>query len=117
MLFNYNEEENPHVRFVSYSGKYPTLCVGILTLEIDGEKHYFGTTKDVPFPNSKEKIWREHNHDKFWISGGMIDDYNAIHGEWLIDYEALPDELKKYAAQIDEVFNENVEFGCCGGCI
>ena len=28
-----------HVKFISYTGKYPNLCGGILTLEIDGKKH------------------------------------------------------------------------------
>ena len=28
----------------------------------------------------------------------------------------VPNKYKKYAADIDIVFNENVEFGCCRGC-
>lgn len=28
----------------------------------------------------------------------------------------VPNKYKKYVADIDRVFNENVEFGCCGGC-
>ena len=31
-------EGNEHVKFISYTGKYPNLCSGIITLEIDGEK-------------------------------------------------------------------------------
>ena len=30
-----------HVKFISYDGKYPNLCRGKLTLEIDGEKVTF----------------------------------------------------------------------------
>ena len=35
MLINSNKE---NVKFISYTGKYPNLCCGDLTLEIDGEK-------------------------------------------------------------------------------
>lgn len=33
---------NNHVKFVSYTGNYPNLCRGDLTLEIDGEIVTFG---------------------------------------------------------------------------
>lgn len=35
-LKNYNPER---VEFVSYTGKWPNLCSGILTLNIDGVEH------------------------------------------------------------------------------
>lgn len=69
---------NNHVKFVSYTGNYPNLCRGDLTLEIDGE---IGT------------------------------------GEWEIDVDRLPEKFRRYAREIGQVFNENVEYGCCGGCI
>lgn len=31
-----------HVKFISYSGKYPSLCCGELILEIDGKEYSFG---------------------------------------------------------------------------
>ena len=37
---NYND--TTHVKFVSYTGKFPNLCRGILTLEIDDEIETFG---------------------------------------------------------------------------
>ena len=59
----------------------------------------------------------------FWHSGGscgFTDGYGDSYvnqGEWEIDIEELPEELKCYASEIDEVFNANVEEGCCGGCL
>ena len=35
----------------------------------------------------------------------------------IIDYKEIPDKFKKYAAEIDAIFNYNVPQGCCGGCI
>ena len=31
-----------HVEFISYTGRYPNLCSGILTLRIDGKEVTFG---------------------------------------------------------------------------
>lgn len=101
MLINHDQENT--FRFISYSGKWPTLCSGILELEIEGTVYRFGC---------KEK------HEKFWSSGGFIaENYSISTGEWLIDVGKLPAEIRKYAAEIDHLFNENVPHGCCGGCI
>ena len=86
------------VEFVSYDGKYPNLCIGELVLKIDGEIVSLG---------------------RCLCSGGSVwfDDDCAEHideGEWSVDvpkrYEHLKDEITK-------VVNENVEYGCCGGCV
>lgn len=98
MLVNM-EKMMEHVKFVSYTGKYPNLCCGDLTLEIDGKQVRFGNEK----------------RPRFWSSGGSCRG-GIEHGEWEIDVEEIPEEYRKYAAEIDRVFNENVEHGCCGGC-
>lgn len=67
MLINHNNNEFTHVKFVSYTGRWPNLCSGVLTLEIDVNK--------------------------------------------------IPEQFRKYATEINEVFNDNVPWGCCGGCI
>lgn len=42
MLFNKSENKNNRVKFVSYTGKSPNLCSGVLTLKIDGTQYKFG---------------------------------------------------------------------------
>lgn len=105
MLVNANANTaESHVKFISYTGRYPCLCSGILTLEIDGEEVQFGyDTLNNPF----------------WVSGGGLNpDYEGTYqGEWKIDVDRIPEGYRKYASEIDRVFNENVEWGCCGGCI
>lgn len=110
MLINRNNSETSHVKFVSYTGRYPNLCSGVLTLEIDGEIVNFGyARRHGGFPK----------YEPFWSSGGhLMPNYEgAVQGEWKIDANRLPEQFRKYAAEIDEVFNDNVPWGCCGGCI
>lgn len=110
MLINHNNNESNHVKFVSYTGSYPNLCSGILTLEIDGNEYKFG-----------HSIYKEPQGEfhGFWSSGGGIQpNYDGTwQGEWKIDVNRLPEQFRKYAVEIDEVFNDNVPWGCCGGCI
>ncbi len=109
MLVNKKQKQcSSNVEFVSYSGTYPCLCMGMLILKIDGKEVKFGNKysyKDVDYPT-------------FWSSGGGIDsNYCAYSGEWEIDVEELPKQYRKYATEIDAIFNENVAYGCCGGCV
>ena len=113
MLINRNNSETNHVKFVSYTGKWPNLCSGILTLEIDGELVNFGYDR-----------WREDQpkYEPFWSSGGSVsfDEHwsaNVDDGRWQIDVNRLPEQFHKYTTEIDEVFNDNVPWGCCGGCV
>lgn len=101
-----------HVKFISYTGEFPNLCSGILTLEIDGVEYTFGDRYNRPKPEFK----------RFWRSGGNVSfDSNWYEhvksGEWHINVNDLPEQFRKYAQEIDIVFNENVEWGCCGGCV
>ena len=113
MLINSNKESvTKHVKFISYTGKYPNLCYGDLTLEIDGEKVIFGSVYDSRM-NKRKGVY-----PIFWHSGGYIsEDYEAYTGEWQIDVSKIQEEYRKYASEIDEAFNANVPYGCCGGCI
>lgn len=90
------KSNNPIVEFVSYDGHYPCLCSGTLVLRIDG--------KIVELKGCL-------------VSGGELsEDYSeAYQDKWSIDL--LPEELKPLKDIITDLVNENVEFGCCGGCI
>lgn len=91
-----------HVRFISYNGKFPNLCSGTLVLEIDGSLYTFGLGEQ---------------YNSFWVSGGGLDeDFCPYYGPWIIFPDELPENIRQYADEIGEVFNENVPNGCCGGC-
>lgn len=103
-----------HVKFVLYDGEYPNLCTGTLVLNINGIDYSFGFTT-VPGMSKCD-------FPMFWHSGGSAsfdDDGNAnvTSGRWQIDSLDLPKQFREYADEIDEVFNDNVPYGCCGGCI
>lgn len=129
MLINRKEKENPRVKFVSYTGAYPNLCSGVLTLEIDGKEYKFGHNFIFYRYDDATETWKHTdedpenpNFDCFWYSGGCVthdDDwnFNVEEGEWNIDVNALPEQFQELAEEIDKVFNENVRWGCCGGCI
>ena len=95
----YVDDKISKVKFINYSGEYPNLCRGILTLEIDG--------KVVKFP-------------KYCMhSGGYVSfdsDLNEIveYGDWSVD---IPEEYLEYKEEILQVVNDNIPKGCCGGCI
>ena len=67
------------VEFVSYDGKYPCLCMGVLTIKVNGKPYSF-------------------NHAM--ISGGRIcrnEDWDmwAEQGDWSVDLDEHP-ELEPY---------------------
>ena len=107
-----------NIEFISYTGKYPNLCNGILTLEIDNKIVKFGHEEW----NKNSHCYKEGNYDKFWISGGNCyfgNNYREGHiisGKWELDCLAVPDFLKPYSNKLINVFNDNVPYGCCGGC-
>ena len=116
MLINNSENYGADIKFVSYTGHYPNLCHGVLTLLIDGKEAKFGhKIEDFDFKTGK---FKDDNYSLFWSSGGRIVNYNCAHqGEWMINVEDLPEQYRKYAAEIDKLFNGNVPYGCCGGCL
>lgn len=98
------------IEFVSYDGKYPNLCAGVLTLRIEDNEYTFGWHRGARYP-------------QFWTAGGTARfDENweptLENGPYTFDYSEMPGwlttEEKEY---IGELFNSNVEWGRCGGCL
>lgn len=82
------------VKFISYDGCYPALCRGTLTIEVNGIRHEL--------------------KDCLYNAGSIsyTDDWDEV--EWSV---SVPDELKEFKQSITDAVNDNVEHGCCGGCI
>ena len=85
------------VEFVSYAGHPWRKCRGTLVLKING--------KEIKLENCLQ-------------SGGSVswdDDGDHIEsGPWAVH---LPESLEKYHDEIEQLVNDNVEWGCCGGCL
>ena len=90
-----------NIEFVSYSGEFPTLCMGKLRISVDGEERVVDCTL---------------------LSGGGVyfkPDYSDVKVKkdpWRIDFydDFFTEEEQEY---ILDLVNKNVEHGCCGGCI
>lgn len=109
-------EKNMNIEFISYTGKYPCLCSGILTLRINGENYTFG------YPSIFEKS-ASCDFPQFWEPGGSVDfsREEIEKGEWTICDDSMGLIEKHFGEGFLEkaikIFNENVEKGCCGGCV
>jgi hypothetical protein len=87
------------IKFVSYDGKYPNLCRGTLTIEKDGERYELRNVLQ-----SGGRNFYEHYGD------GYVE-----MGPWIVDPRELPEELVDSVEEIEELVNEHVDYGCCGG--
>ena len=115
------------VEFVSYTGRYPNLCGGVLTVKIDGEIVKFGHDYgNVGFDIEKNLIFKDEigcpNQEPFWQSGGTCgfdSQWNSFvdSGEWEMDIESLDEKYWDLADELIDAFNMNVREGCCGGCL
>ena len=111
-----------NIEFVSYTGRYPNLCRGVLTLKIDEKEVKFGHDS-CTFDYDTMK-YKDDNYDSFWQSGGACgfknnyaNSYVNQHPWELSSISDLPEYLIPYADDLITVFNENVRYGCCGGCL
>lgn len=120
-----------NIRFISYSGEYPNLCSGVLTVFIDDIEYKFGHNYLNHHYNAEEDKWyfanedpNKPNYPAFWSSGGNVwfsGDWDAHveSGPWYYtgDLDEYPEFTEEIIEKLMEVFNNNVEYGCCGGCI
>lgn len=130
MILNKKNSNTSRVKFISYTGEYPNLCSGVLILEIDDKQYKFGHDYSRCHYHTDIEKWVQEDEDpnnpnfnSFWASGGCVTggapnwDFNVEHGEWKINVDELPEQFWDVATEIDAVINENIPYGCCGGCI
>ncbi len=89
------------IEFISYDGKYPTLCYGILVIKVDNKEYSLSNCMSSGGGCT---------HDENW-------EFDVQTGSWSIHEDRLPEQIKKYRSEIEKVVNANVRYGCCGGCI
>lgn len=109
------------VEFISYTGKQPRLCRGVLTLKIDGNIVKFGHESNSYI--FSENRYNDDNYDLFWHSGGNCgfkDNYSKSYinkAPWYINIKELPKQYQNLIDEIREEINNNMLWGCCGGCL
>ena len=127
------------IEFVSYEGKLPNLCEGLLVVRIDGRLYAFSPYYDSMY----RSFWNRFNRTEaleddsitkvsgFYLrSGGYIDwgeegeNPKIVKRKWIIDDKAMKLEngvrfilSGKQKSELEKVINQNIEFGCCGGCV
>lgn len=127
------------IEFVSYEGKFPNLCEGLLVVRIDGRLYAFSPYYDSMY----RSFWNRFNRTEaleddsitkvfgFYLkSGGRIDwgedgeNPKIVKGKWIIDDKSMKLEngvrfilSGEQKSELEKVINQNIEFGCCGGCV
>ena len=87
---------------IEYNGEYPNLCSGELIVKIG------------------LKTW---NMGSILSSGGSVsfsDDWDecVTSGPWEIEMNSLPSDFPKdLYDKLKELVNEEIRWGCCGGCV
>ena len=89
------------VDFVSYDGRYPCLCSGTLILRIDGME----VSLEGYLVSGGHCYWNSEN-----VGLGKV-----TRGKWRL--HNLPEEYEHCRDEILKVVNDNVPYGCCGGCL
>ena len=95
------------IKFVSYDGKYPSLCGGTLKFSIDCKLY------EIRFALcSGGRIVRTDDGDLVAKTGPWSINF------WEEDLERFPELKHKHIQEeLEDLVNEYVPHGCCGGCI
>ena len=115
------------VEFVKYTGDWPCYCGGTLHVKIDGKNIAFGgSNKGRTTLKGKSVI----KYPEFWKSGGTADWYDdgfiqeemIGQGPWKFNIgpwneKSYPEDILRNMDELLRIMNENVEWGCCGGCL
>jgi len=89
------------VRLLEYNLPSYASCSGTFTVEVDGEKWFFGGGALITGGNvSFDENWSEHVEEGPWRIGIWPEDFP---------------EDKKW--EVLEAINEEIPWGCCGGCV
>lgn len=92
----------PKIEFIKYTGKWPTLCSGELYFKVNGKEY---------------KIKGLVPGGEVGFKGGYGGESYIKKGPWRLHNHGFPKELKSYKRLITNMVNENVKYGCCGGCL
>ena len=127
------------IEFVSYEGKFPNLCEGLLIVRIDGRLYAFSPYYDSMYRSFLNRFNRTEALEDdsitkvsgFYLrSGGYIDwgedgeNPKIVKGKWIIDDKSMKLEngerfilSGEQKSELEKVINQNIELGCCGGCV
>lgn len=92
------------IEFISYDGKYPCLCFGVLKIKFNGKPYEL-----VNVLSSSGECYIDDGGNEI-----------VTKGKWHVNeylFELYYPELVPFKEEIEKVVNENVEKGCCGGCL
>jgi len=89
------------VKLVSYDGEYPNLCSGELVIQVEGI--------NWAFPSHTLSSGGSVSFDEDWSE-------NVDSGPWTIRNwpDGFPEDAKE---QSERIVNEEIPWGCCGGCV
>jgi len=90
------------IEFVKYTGAYPNLCSGTLTIRVDDAVH------DVKYClESGGQCYIDFNGEEI-----------VSKGDWKISRERFKSFLtEEEMNEVERQVNLNVQCGCCGGCL